>query len=163
MIRAFAPLIDMMSISGLALFIDRVDGTGIWQKIREHWNAATAEPELARTLIDMLEARHQLVGGDADRWGWQQRVTGWIEERGLGSEPPAGIPSPRRPLDPVVSAINSDPGMGRYQMADLFRFEYLAARPGGQDRKPRFGSGILYDRIARARHAQHNNEEQVAE
>jgi hypothetical protein len=157
LIRAVAPLIDMMLISGYALFFNAFDGSGIWPQVQAYWDAVTTKPDNARTLVAALEARHHFVAGDASRMGWQQKFARWLEEHGLSSGIGGAIPSPRstrKKLNPLVRAVVAEGPMTTYLMADLFRFEYLAARPGGADQQPGPSAELLRKRIIRARRSQ---------
>ena len=162
LISAVGPVIDMMLIGGYALFLDAFDGSGIWPQVQAHWDQVTATADTTRALVAMLEARHQRVAGDAKRMPWQTAFGAWLEEHGLGDGPVAAIPGQRRrraAYDPVVEAVLEVGPMSTYLMADLFRLEYLATRPGGQQQAREHGSHALRDRLARVRRTRQQDAE----
>lgn len=152
LILSTAPLIDIMLISGYALFIDAVDGSGIWATVRESWNRATEDPALARTLIAILNHRHRFVPGDIRRQSWERRFDRWTEEGGLAEQ--VGFGFSRRATaqaSPLVAAVLNQGSLSTYLMADLLVVEYLTGRPGGREEPPCQYIRNLRDAITAAR------------
>lgn len=151
--HATAPLVDMMLISGYAMFLYAFDGSGIWPTVRTAWDQATATPDLACLLAAILESRHRKIPGDMRRSPWQQRFGGWLGDHGLESGQ-REFASPRQVLShesPMVRAVIGQGWMTTYLMADLFLLEYLTARPGGGDLQPGRHTRVLRDALVQAR------------
>jgi hypothetical protein len=130
------PLVDLMEISGYALFLHELDGNSTWPAICPIWDGWTADPQQVAGLASILAARHQLVPADMRRSGWQQQFDTLLEEHGLPRRTGGGLhrspPAPPHP-SPVVAGVLAEGHSSPYEMADLFLVEYLATRPGGTD------------------------------
>jgi len=85
------PVIDMMSLSGLALIRDELDGPGFWEPVRDHWNDFLSDDRRSpRKLMEIF-----LVIGDGAvtdfgvpprftiRTGWRQKMAQALRERGV--------------------------------------------------------------------------------
>lgn len=154
LIHTTAPLVDIMLVSGYALFLDAFDSRGIWPSVRAEWDGATAEPELARVLAAILESRHRQVSADMRRDRWRQRFDRWLNENGLAAPHPFGpthLGAAPVHASPVVAAVLDQGPLTTYLMADLFLLEYLTTRPGGTDRQPGRDLRTLRDALAEAR------------
>jgi hypothetical protein len=135
-IHQTGPLVDLMEISGYALFLHELDGNGAWPAIRAIWDDLTADPQQVAGLASILAVRHQLVPADMRRSAWQQQFDTLLEEHGLPRRTGGGLyrsrPAVAHP-SPVVAGVLVEGHGSPYEMADLFLVEYLATRPGGTD------------------------------
>ena len=152
-----APLVDLMQVSGYALFLHELDGSGIWPLARDAWDPPTHSPELATNLSMILAQRHRQIGVDMRRTSWEQRFEAFLANRGLSSRRRGsflGQPTGPPHRNPVVAAVLDQSFNSTYLMADLFLVEYLTARPGATDVPLDRNSQRLRDAIRSARQAE---------
>ena len=107
------PLLDVMSLSGLALIRDEIDGPGFWKLVRETWNDFLEERDSTR---DFLKTLLRIGGKSLTEFGvmprltirirWRQSMQDELRDRGFLSRPRAtgNTPGSKRPLLEAVLA-----------------------------------------------------------
>jgi hypothetical protein len=153
-VHGSAPLVDLMQISGYALFLRELDGDGAWPALRDAWAPVTSNPERIAGLAEVFAARQGLVPADMRRVRWQEQFDALLQARGLrrtiGARLHLSCPAPPHP-SPVVTAFLAAGFSSPYEMADLFLIEYLATLPGVTDLKMSPQARRLREAIAAAR------------
>lgn len=134
------PLIDLMELSGCAILMQELDGSGVWEQMRSRWDAILDSPtasELPAALAGTLAARggvFALTVGGVERTARKQHLDRILESRGIVDrrmwDPFDTDPGDPHPSRIVAAFAPSD--MGSFaELADLFVVHYLSARPGG--------------------------------
>lgn len=131
------PLVDMMELSGYALLMAKVSGSGIADVVIDTWNELfnhSNSPDLANGLTAVLSAQENnfaLTSGGVGRTGRQMELARLQRDRGIVSDF-GSWGHEERPAhdDPVVAVFAPDDMMGiNHDLADLFVIEYLVERP----------------------------------
>jgi hypothetical protein len=156
------PLIDLMEISGYALFMQELVGDGIWPEVRAIWDSILAgnqAPELARQLTGVLAAREQifaLTQGGLERTQRRMTLDRLLGERGVVGPSRYWSPFEQARVtpssqSPIVTVFAPD-GLGHHgDLEDLFVAEYLLPRPEAQGATVAHGVQRIRDSIVRER------------
>jgi hypothetical protein len=164
------PLVDLMEISGYALFMQELDHDGIWPDVKARWDAIMSgreAPAIAQQLTVVLDARAQifaLTSGDTERTGRRMALGRLLEDRRvvgrshyLGPGERTDEPPPTQ--SPIVTVFAPD-GFGyNGNLEDLFVVEYLLGRPQARGATLPRRAEMLRDRITRARERASQNDE----
>jgi len=156
------PLVDLMEISGYALFMQELEHAGIWPEVTALWDALLTDGRarpVALSLIDILDQRSRvfaLAQGAMERMRRHIELNELLKKRGVQGRRHfySPTPEPEVPPDqsPVVTVFVPDAfGMPLGDLEDLFVVEYLARHPDvGEIELPNKAERLL-DSIERER------------
>lgn len=155
------PLVTLVELSGYALLMQELDGAGIWEDVREIWNAsiaASATGALAQNIVDImigLESTPSAIAGGLARTSRQQRLDHLFAERGIAA-PERGLirsrraPIPRAHASAIVTAFARERVSLSWDATDLFIAEYLRGHLDADATLPR-NTTMLLDQLERIR------------
>lgn len=147
------PVRNLMELSGYALLLQELDGTGIWPHVKEKWEQMLADghgKDLVPWLLRLLDSQGHLEGITAGALERTQRridLNEMLRERGIIGHSPyfnpfGSSPEPASGQSPIVTVFAPDSVGDFDELTDLFAAEYLIDRPeasgvqikGGVDR-----------------------------
>ena len=136
MVHSLEPLVDLMTISGLALIYSELDGKDFWQHVCKIWDSALETSQDVSTVLKLLNhAGEQTIQPRISvRMNWERQLKEVLREHGLKERifDPAtrqmtpGIDHP----SPLIRDMSSF-GFGQlsHQADELFAASYLMKRP----------------------------------
>ncbi|GEM_PF-1597901 len=155
------PLVDLMEISGYALFMQELDHEGIWPDVRAIWDAimsGTEAPAIAQELTGVLAARERifaLTQGGLERTERRMALDRLLKDRGVVGRSrywsPVEQAAPPPSQSPIVTVFAPDGPGHNGDPEDLFVVEYLLGRPEAQGATISRRAEMLRDSILRAR------------
>lgn len=163
------PLMDLMEISGYALFMQELNHDGIWSQVSSLWDKLLAGQArtVAVMLIDTLYRRSRfpaLTQGAIDRTERHMKLDRLLQERDIRGQSHFYSPVPQREVPTDQSAIVTvfapeDFGMPMDDLEDLFVVEYLIRHPEVGDLQLPNKADSLRDSIDRERRRQSGADE----
>lgn len=128
----FEPIFAMMELSGYALFMNELDGEGIWTTVRQLWDGqrAMGGPAAAKRLVDiadLAESIFALTPQVLRRENRRERLTRLLQDRGITLGASIVAPAETRPphVRPIVAAF-ARAGIGSpWHLTDLFLVDYV--------------------------------------
>jgi hypothetical protein len=159
-IFATEPLVDLMELSGYAMLMQLLNGSGIWDDVRKLWDGiltADVAPALAEQMALVQKERESifaLTQGGLERTSRQMVLNQLFKSRGVvESHYWSPFEKERPPSHPSAIVRAFAPGeMGSFEeVADLFLVEYLIKQPGCEHFELSHRANMLRDRLARER------------
>jgi hypothetical protein len=135
MIYGLEPVVGMMELSGYAILLQELNGRGVWDLIRPHWesNRESRGDAFIRYLVDVIadaDRGFMLTDPYIMRTARQQRLDRLLEERGITA--PHDFPwptdeesTPKRDISPIVAAFAPGDFGAPWKLTDLFLATYV--------------------------------------
>ena len=159
-IFATEPLVDLMELSGYAMLMQLLNGSGVWDDVRKLWDSiltTNVAPALAEQMALVRKERESifaLTQGGLERTSRQMVLNRLLRSRGVvESHYWSPFEKETRPSHPSAIVRAFAPAeMGSFQeVADLFLVEYLITQPGCENFELSHRANRLRDRLARER------------